>query len=103
MCRVWACTPLAMGIGIGVGASSVSLVIPNKASASCWEGVVNAPILMLFDALPLVNRACAVRSEEPIRFRRAICQVIGYEGVQMDVVIILILISFVRQNHLNVK
>jgi len=37
MYRAFACMPLAMGIGMGAGVSSVSIVIPNRASASCRE------------------------------------------------------------------
>jgi hypothetical protein len=62
---------------------------------------MNAPVLIFFDSLPLINRACGVRKEEQIGFRRAISPVIGDEGVHSGVVIIVILISFVRPNNFD--
>ena len=63
MCRAWARTPLAMGIGVDAVASSVSIVIPSRASASCRERVVGAPELMFVESLPLVSRAINVMCE----------------------------------------
>ena len=46
---------------------------------------------MFIDALPLVSRAINVMSEGQVGFRRAICQVVGDEGLLVGAVKVLII------------
>ena len=55
---------------------------------------------MFLASLPLVIRAIDVRSKGQIGFRRAICQVVGDEGLWGGAVEILILICFVGKDIL---
>jgi hypothetical protein len=90
-----------MGLGMGAGVSSVSIVIPSRAIASCGKGVVGASVLMFFNSIPLVGRTVNLRGEGQIELRRAICHVIGVERIWGGDVYVLNILCFVKGDILG--